>query len=324
MSRELSGAIAIVTGAAQGLGLGMAEDLARRGAHVVVADLQEDKAAEAALTIRKRGHAAEAMRLDIGECQSVDAAYARVVEAHGRLDCAIHNAGVGQHVAPIAELSDTGVAAGHPRHPHRHVLLLPGGGARHGASERRGDRQYRLDQRPEPGRLVAAYNAAKAGVISLTRTLALELAAYGVRVNAVCPGPVYTEFNRTVMSERRQTLDLSEEQMVERIRSAIPLGRWGEPSDIANAVAFLLRPRGCLDDRRGRPGQRRPRRRRRSAGEAGEVEHAADGRHLRRRPDGRRRGDRFQARRLPDAALGPGRGEDPDDPGETRRPRSAG
>src|SRR5437660_430572 len=87
--------------------------------------------------------------------------------------------------------------------------------------------------------LVAAYNVAKAGVISLTRTLALELAAYGVRVNAVSPGPVYTEFNRTVMAQRGQSLNLSEEQMIERIRASIPLGRWGEATDIANAVAFL-------------------------------------------------------------------------------------
>jgi 3-oxoacyl-[acyl-carrier protein] reductase len=80
---------------------------------------------------------------------------------------------------------------------------------------------------------------AKAGVISLSRTLALELAAYGVRVNAVSPGPVYTEFNKTVMAQRCRTLNLTEQQMVERIRASIPLGRWGEASDIANAVAFL-------------------------------------------------------------------------------------
>ena len=93
-----------------------------------------------------------------------------------------------------------------------------------------------------PAALVAAYNVAKAGVISLTRTLALELAAYGVRVNAVSPGPVYTEFNKKVMAQRCQSLDISEDEMVERVRNAIPLGRWGEPHDIARAVAFLASP----------------------------------------------------------------------------------
>jgi NAD(P)-dependent dehydrogenase (short-subunit alcohol dehydrogenase family) len=242
MSTGLSGAIAIATGAAQGLGLGMAEDLARRGAHVVVADLQKDKAEEAADAIRKEGHSAEAMRLDIGDPQSVCAAYARVVAIHGRLDCAIHNAGVGQHVAPIAELTDaewqrvihiTLTGTFYCCRAAARIMEKQNGGAIVNIASINGQ---------NPAAWVAAYNVAKAGVISLTRTLALELAAYGVRVNAVCPGPVYTEFNRTVMSERRKTLNLSEDQMVERIRSAIPLGRWGEPADIANAVAFLLGP----------------------------------------------------------------------------------
>ena len=93
-----------------------------------------------------------------------------------------------------------------------------------------------------PAALVAAYNVAKAGVISLTRTLALEMAAYGVRVNAVCPGPVYTDFNKKVMAQRCASLGISEEEMIERVRKAIPLARWGEPRDIAHAVAFLCSP----------------------------------------------------------------------------------
>ncbi len=90
-----------------------------------------------------------------------------------------------------------------------------------------------------PAALVAAYNVAKAGVISLTRTMAVELAAYGVRVNAVSPGPVYTDFNRSNMLQRSRSLGITEEEMIERVRSAVPLGRWGEPGDIAAAVAFL-------------------------------------------------------------------------------------
>jgi len=242
MSGELFGTIAIATGAAQGLGLGMAEELARRDAHVIIADLQEEKAEEAASAIRRAGRAAEAIRVDIADPRSVDAAYTRVVETHGRLDYAIHNAGVGQHVAPIAELTDeewqrvihiTLTGTFFCCRAAARIMERQNGGAIVNIASINGQ---------NPAAWVAAYNVAKAGVISLTRTLALELAAYGVRVNAVCPGPVYTEFNRTVMSERRKTLNLSEEQMVERIRGAIPLGRWGEPADIANAVAFLLSP----------------------------------------------------------------------------------
>ena len=96
-----------------------------------------------------------------------------------------------------------------------------------------------------PAALVASYNAAKAAVLSLTRTMALELAAYGVRVNAVCPGPVYTEFNKRVMAERCVSLGISEEQMIERVRAAVPLGRWGDAADIAHVVAFLCSPRAA-------------------------------------------------------------------------------
>jgi NAD(P)-dependent dehydrogenase (short-subunit alcohol dehydrogenase family) len=72
--------------------------------------------------------------------------------------------------------------------------------------------------------------------------MAIELAPYGVRVNAVCPGPIYTELNKYVMNQRSETLALTQEDMVERIRRQIPLGRWGEPADIALAVAFLCGP----------------------------------------------------------------------------------
>ncbi len=242
MNRDLSGAIALTTGAAQGLGLGIAEDLARRGAHVVIADLQKDKAVAAVEALAKKGLAAEAMTLDIGDPPSVDATYRRVVDAHGRLDFAVHNAGVGQHVAPIVALSDeewlrvihiTLTGTFYCCRAAARVMEKQNGGAIVNIASINGQ---------NPAAWVAAYNVAKAGVISLTRTLALELAAYGVRVNAVCPGPVYTDFNRTVMSERRKTLNLTEEQMIERIRSAIPLGRWGEPADIASVVAFLLGP----------------------------------------------------------------------------------
>ena len=119
------------------------------------------------------------------------------------------------------------------------VLLLPRRRAHHGAAGVRGDCQHRLDRRSESSCLVAAYNVAKAGVISFTRTLSLELAAYGVKVNAISPDPVYIDFNKTVMAQRCKSLDISEDEMIERVRKAIPLGRWGQPEDIANQVVYL-------------------------------------------------------------------------------------
>jgi 3-oxoacyl-[acyl-carrier protein] reductase len=242
MIASFADAVALTTGAAQGLGLGMAQELAGRGARVVIADVQLDKAEEAAELLRLDGLKADAVYVDIADSTSVDSAYAAIVSKHGRLDFAVHNAGVGQHVAPVVELGDAewqrviGITLTGTFHCCRaaaRIMERQGAGAIVNIASINGQ---------NPAAWVAAYNVAKAGVISLTRTLALELAAYGVRVNAVCPGPVYTEFNRAVMAERRKTLGLSEAEMVERIRAAIPLGRWGEASDIANAVAFLLGP----------------------------------------------------------------------------------
>ena len=239
---RIDGAIAVVTGAAQGLGLGIAERLGRNGATVVMADLQRGKVEEEAGKLRGQGLEAVPGYLDVSDSASVTALFERVTSDHGRLDILVNNAGVGQQVTPVVELDDgewdrvirvtlTGTfyccraAGGIMEHQESGCIV--------NISSINGQ---------NPAALVAAYNVAKEGVISLTRTLALELAAYGVRVNAVCPGPVYTEFNRSNMAQRSRTLALTEEQMIERIRSAIPLGRWGEPEDIANGVAFLCSP----------------------------------------------------------------------------------
>ncbi|MXZ35503.1 MAG: SDR family oxidoreductase [Acidobacteria bacterium] len=239
---RIDGHIAVVTGAAQGLGLGISERLARNGATVVMADLQRDKVEEEAGRLQNLGLSVLPAFVDVSDSASVNACFDAVAESHGRLDILVNNAGVGQKVAPVVDLEDgewdrvirvtlTGTfycsrAAGR-------IMEGQGSGAIVNISSINGQ---------NPAALVAAYNAAKEGVISLTRTLALELAAYGVRVNAVCPGPVYTAFNRSNMAQRSKTLGLSEDEMIERIRSAIPLGRWGEPEDIANGVAFLCSP----------------------------------------------------------------------------------
>ena len=239
---RLDNAVAVVTGAAQGLGLGIAGQLAHRGANVIIADLQIEKAREEAGRLRQEGLEVEAAHLDVGDSGAVNAFFQQVVTDQGRLDILVNNAGVGQKIMSIVELSDqewervvhitlTGTfyccrAAGD-------IMELQESGCIVNISSINGQ---------SPAAQAAAYNVAKAGVLTLTKTLALEMAAYGVRVNAVCPGPVYTEFNRSVMAQRCESLKITEEEMIERIRNAIPLGRWGEPSDIAQGVAFLCSP----------------------------------------------------------------------------------
>lgn len=233
--KPLQDQVALVTGAAQGLGLGIAQELAQRGARVIIADIQT-------VTGAAQKVAADTVELDVADSASVDRCFSKIADSFGRLDIVVNNAGVGQTVTPVVDLPDaewqrvigitlTGTfnccrAAGR-------IMEKQESGAIVNIASINGQ---------NPAALVAAYNVAKAGVIMLTRTLALELAAYGVRVNAVSPGPVYTDFNRTVMAQRCESLDLTEEQMIDKIRAAVPLGRWGEAKDIANSVAFLCSP----------------------------------------------------------------------------------
>jgi NAD(P)-dependent dehydrogenase (short-subunit alcohol dehydrogenase family) len=240
--RSLFGLIAVVTGAAQGLGLAISKRLAHDGATVIMADLQQARTETEANLLRQDHLDVHAAPLDVADSDRVTAFFDTVVTQHGRVDILVNNAGVGQTVTPSVDLSD--------KEWHRVLNVTLTGtfyccraaGSIMERQESGSIVNISSINGQNPAALVAAYNVAKAGVIMLTRTLALELAASGVRVNAVCPGPVYTDFNKSIMDQRRRSLDITLEEMVERVRKSVPLGRWGEPEDIAHGVAFLCNP----------------------------------------------------------------------------------
>jgi NAD(P)-dependent dehydrogenase (short-subunit alcohol dehydrogenase family) len=189
--------------------------------------------------IRASGGSAVHEVTDVTDEDSVKATVETTLGRCGRIDILVSNAGLGQTVKPLLELSLDEFERVLAVNLTGSFLCSKWAGRAMARQESGAIVNIASLNGLAAAPLVASYNAAKAAVISLTQTLALELAPYHVRVNAVAPGPVYTDFNRKVMRERAELLGITESQMIERVRAAIPLGRWGEPADIAQAVVYL-------------------------------------------------------------------------------------
>ena len=224
---ELDGQVALVTGGSRGIGFAIAAALAERGARVCLTGRRPEALAEA---VERLGGDERAIS-SAGSADDPDhrqAAVAATVERFGRLDLLVNNAGVNPHFGPmmdadldavrtIFEVNVTGALAW--TQLAWHAWLAEHGGAVLNVASIGGLR---------PGRGIGAYNASKAALIALTRQLAQELAP-GVRVNAVAPAVVRTHFSRALYEGRE-----------DKVAAAYPLGRIGEPGDVAEVAAFLL------------------------------------------------------------------------------------
>jgi NAD(P)-dependent dehydrogenase (short-subunit alcohol dehydrogenase family) len=232
----LAGQVAIVTGAARGIGRGIAARFVRDGATVYLADRDlataNTTASELTAAATSGGRAAT-IELDASDRAAVEAAVETVVKDTGRLDIFAANAGIGGPT-PFLETSDEG---------WDRVMAINLRGAFIGV-QTAGRAMRRLGK---GGRIVvtastnsfwmesdlAAYNASKAGVLAMARTAAMELAPYGITVNAVGPGLIATDLTRSVTEDPKNA--------AEYLRQ-IPAGRFGTPDDVAGAVAYLVSP----------------------------------------------------------------------------------
>ena len=224
---RLKGKAAAVTGAGQGIGRAISLTLAREGADVVVSDINLEVARKTAQEIEARGGRAVALKVDVTNLQDAEALTERAVQSFGKLDILVNNAGI-YPSAPITEIReeewDLVMAVN-----LKGVFLCSQAAARRMIVQRQGvivnvasvDAKTRTTGN-------AHYAASKAGVISFTRTLACEMASYGIRVNAVSPGWIGTETLRKKSDRWRQAVE------------EIPVGRLGTPEDVAEAVLFLV------------------------------------------------------------------------------------
>lgn len=237
---DLRGKVAVVTGGGTGIGSATAQLLAEQGVNVVVAGRRIEPLQAVVGAIEERpGGRALAVPADLTREDDAQALIARVLEVFGRLDLAVNAAGgvaVGSLVDMDEAAFDEVLAASLKtiflalKH-ELPAIAAAGGGAIVNVASRAGLVGVQNG---------SAYSAAKHGVIGLTKSAALEAAAVGVRVNAVCPGPVRTEQFERIVGEILPGTPVDEAAV--QFGAKLPLGRIGDPSDIAAAIVYLLGP----------------------------------------------------------------------------------
>ena len=232
MNISLEGKVALVTGAASGLGLATAKAFAESGASVALADWNEKAAGAAADELTAQGHKAIAIRCDVADDAQVEAMINQTVSEFGRLDAAYNNAGV-QNV--LAETADS------TREDYDRVMGINLRGEwscmKFELQQMRKQRSGTIVNCSSLGGLVGGaergiYHAAKHGVLGFTKSAALEYAARGIRINAICPGLIWTP-----MAE--QMVAGGQGDALKAMEKSIPMGRVGSPEEVANAVLWL-------------------------------------------------------------------------------------
>lgn len=231
MNLSFENKVALVTGAAGGMGLATAKAFAEAGAAVVLADFREEAVKAEAQKLLAAGHKAIAVRCDVSDDAQVEAMMDHTVAEFGRLDAAFNNAGVMARIAPTADSS---------REDWDRVIGINLRGVwicmKHELRQMKRQGSGAIVNNASVGALtgnpgIGSYIASKHGVVGLTRTAALEYVKHGIRVNAVNPGLIDTQIARDVVD--------GNEQAYEDIAKHVPIGRAGTAEEIASAVLWL-------------------------------------------------------------------------------------
>ncbi len=228
---KLNGKSALVTGAAQGIGLACAEALAGEGASVMLADLNEALARKAAEALQAKGHKAAAVACDVSKKADVERAVDATVQAFGAIDILVANAGI-VHAADFLDIEekdfDRVIAVN-----LKGIFLAGQAAARRMVKQGRGGAIVNMSS--VNGVLAipnqVPYVVSKGGINQLTKVMAVSLVPHGIRVNAIGPGTILTELAKTAV--------LGNKEAERKILSRTPMGRMGEPAEIARVSSFL-------------------------------------------------------------------------------------
>jgi 3-oxoacyl-[acyl-carrier protein] reductase len=225
---ELKGKIALVTGAAQGIGKAVTLLLARHGADVIVADVNLEKAEETAREVQSLGQQSMAVKLDVTRLQDVEATIEAALQRFGKIDILINNAGIARDklILRMTEEDWDAVLAVNLKGTFNCTKVV----IKHMSKQRSGkivNIASVVGEMGNPGQ--ANYAASKAGVIGFTKTIAREFAQRGINVNAIAPGYIQTPMT-----------DALPEKAKEDLKRMIPMERLGQPEDVAQAVLFLV------------------------------------------------------------------------------------
>jgi NAD(P)-dependent dehydrogenase (short-subunit alcohol dehydrogenase family) len=233
---SLVGRVAVVTGGTRGIGFASARLLGQAGAAVVVSG--EDAACEqAASVLRAEGLVASGVRCDVADRAQVDALAAQVIERHGRIDVLVCNAGIAPHMGPIATASEDDYERTMTVNL-RSALWLTSAVIPHMAQGGGGSVVLMSSIAGIRGnRGLGVYSLSKAGLAALARNLAVEWGPLQIRVNAISPGVVQTEFARPLTDN---------DAAMQRRLALTPLRRTGTPEEVAGAVLYLASPAGAF------------------------------------------------------------------------------